>query len=84
MACGTPVVAGNAGALPEVLGDAAEFVDPATVSDLAEGMDRVLHDHDYAEDLVRRGQTVVEGYTWESTADAVLEALLSSSQTGTE
>jgi len=84
MACGTPVVAGNAGALPEVLGDAAEFVDPATVSDLAEGMDRVLHDHDYAEDLVRRGQTVVEGYTWESTADAVLETLLSSSQTGTE
>lgn len=38
MACGTPVVAGRAGALPEVVGDAAVLVDPMESNDIAKAL----------------------------------------------
>ncbi len=40
MQCGIPVVAGAAGALPEVLGDAASLVDPMDVDAFERGDDR--------------------------------------------
>jgi glycosyltransferase involved in cell wall biosynthesis len=38
--CGLPVAASRAGSLPEVLGDRAEYFDPASVPDMARAMDR--------------------------------------------
>jgi len=75
MACGTPVVAGDATSLPEVLGDAAEFVDPENVSAVAGGMEKVIGDQEYAEELVRRGSEKAAEYTWERATDKVLEAI---------
>ena len=75
MACGTPVVAGDATALPEVLGDAAAFVDPHDVGDIADGMRRVLDDAAFAEELVRRGRERVRRYTWERAGDSLLNVL---------
>jgi glycosyltransferase involved in cell wall biosynthesis len=75
MACGTPVVAGNAAALPEVLGDAAAFVDPYDVEDIADGMRRVLNDAEFAEELVERGHERAKRYTWERAGETVLETL---------
>lgn len=71
MARGTPVVAGDATALPEVLGDAAEFVDPEDVADIAAGMRRVLEDEAYAAELVRRGRDQAAQYTWERAVDSL-------------
>jgi len=82
MACGTPVVAGNVASLPEVLGDAAEFVDPHDVDAVAEGMKRVLMDGEYAEELVQRGYERAAQYTWEQTADTVLEMFRSVAENG--
>ncbi len=44
MACGTPVIASNNSSLPEVLGDAARFVDAEDVTGLADAMATVLAD----------------------------------------
>jgi glycosyltransferase involved in cell wall biosynthesis len=44
MACGTPVVCGRAGALPEVAGDAARYVDPLDVGSIAGDIEQVLTD----------------------------------------
>jgi len=71
MTCGTPVVAGDSGALPEMLGDAAEFVDPMDVEDIADGMRRILKDGTASERLVQRGQKRAADYSWERTADSV-------------
>jgi glycosyltransferase involved in cell wall biosynthesis len=38
MACGCPVVASRAGALPEVCGDAARYFDPTSVEDIADAI----------------------------------------------
>lgn len=42
MASGVPVVASRTGALPDVLADAGELVEPGNPGSLAEGIDRVL------------------------------------------
>jgi len=77
MACGTPVVAGTVASLPEVLGDAAEFVDPYDVDAIVDGIRRVLGDEEYAGELVGRGREKAAEYTWERTAEEVFETLRS-------
>ena len=61
MACGTPVVASTAGALPEVLGDAALLVDPYDERALAEAIQAAATDRGV---LRRRGLARAARYTW--------------------
>jgi glycosyltransferase involved in cell wall biosynthesis len=65
MQAGIPVVASNAGALPEVLGDAALLPDPADVDALAEALHTVLADDDVRAQLIERGHERVTRYTWD-------------------
>jgi glycosyltransferase involved in cell wall biosynthesis len=44
MACGCPVAAANVASLPEVCGDAAVYLDPASVESIADAIRRVLDD----------------------------------------
>ena len=55
MACGTPVVCARAGALPEVAGDAALYVDPADVRSIAAGLEKVLEEEPLRRELASRG-----------------------------
>jgi glycosyltransferase involved in cell wall biosynthesis len=66
MACGTPVVASTAGALPEVLGDAALLVDPYDEDALAEALQAAAADQG---DLRRRGLARSARYSWKQAAD---------------
>jgi glycosyltransferase involved in cell wall biosynthesis len=76
MACGCPVVCSRAGGLPEVCGDAARYVDPTSVDDLAGAILDVLADPG---DLAARGLERARLFTWEASAraqDAVYRELL--------
>ncbi len=68
MACATPLVATNAGALPEVVGPdgiAALRVEPGDPQALAIAIGRVLDDDELADRLGAAGrQRVIENYTW--------------------
>jgi len=66
MACGTPVVASTAGALPEVLGDAALLVDPYDEDQLAQAIDAAARD---SGELRRRGFLRAQRYTWSEAAE---------------
>ncbi|MDQ4061179.1 MAG: glycosyltransferase family 4 protein, partial [Pseudomonadota bacterium] len=44
MLCGTPVLTSNSGATAEIAGDAALLVDPADVTDIRHGMERLASD----------------------------------------
>jgi len=55
MACGLPVVASRAGAMPWVLEDAGLLYSPGQVDDLADAIVRVLEDRDLHRTLVERG-----------------------------
>jgi glycosyltransferase involved in cell wall biosynthesis len=75
MACGTPVVAGRAGALPEVSGNAALFVDPASPADLAAAIRSAIEDQALRNDLRHRGRTHVRSYRWAGVAEKALGLL---------
>jgi glycosyltransferase involved in cell wall biosynthesis len=70
MATGTPVVATTAGALPEVVGDAAILVEDRNPVALAGGIERALADR---ERLVAAGLERAKRFTWAETARRTLE-----------
>jgi glycosyltransferase involved in cell wall biosynthesis len=73
MACGCPVMVSNAGALPEVCGDAAIYVDPSDTGSIAGGIQRVLDDESVRTNLVERGLRRAKDFTWEKTARETLK-----------
>jgi glycosyltransferase involved in cell wall biosynthesis len=71
MACATPLVTTDAGALPEVVGSEAGLRVPAgDVGELTTALQRVLESPALAEQLGRAGrQRVLERFTWRATAE---------------
>ena len=70
MSCATPLVATTAGALPEVVGDAALSVPPGDSEALAAAIARVLDDDELAARLGAAGRArVIEHFTWRSVAE---------------
>ena len=72
MACGTPVVASTAGALPEVVADAGLVADSQDVEGLAEAVHNILENLDLREELVQRGITCAKTFTWKRHATDIL------------
>jgi glycosyltransferase involved in cell wall biosynthesis len=68
MACGTPVVTSNAGALPEVLGDSGLFFDPLNVAEIAGTLQRVFRDGALRESLSENGLKRARGFSWDTSA----------------
>jgi glycosyltransferase involved in cell wall biosynthesis len=71
MACATPLVTTDAGALPEVVGTKAGLRVPAgDVGELAAALKLVLDSPSLAQQLGRAGRRrVLESYTWRATAE---------------
>lgn len=72
MARGVPTLASNTSSLPQVAGDAALLVDPTDVSEIAEGLARLLTEAALADDLRQRGLQRAATFTWAATARATL------------
>jgi glycosyltransferase involved in cell wall biosynthesis len=71
MTLGVPVVAARAGAIPEVVGDAALLVEPTDVAELSAAMTRLLTDEDARREYIARGRDRVRAFSWEDTARAL-------------
>lgn len=65
MASGCPVAVSNAGALPEVCGDAARYFDPTSAEEIAEALTAVL---DGPDELVARGLERARLFSWDECA----------------
>lgn len=76
MACGCPVVSSNAGALPEVGGDAALYFDPKKIGDMGDKIDRVLQSEKLRKELVEKGKKRVRKFSWKKLAQQTLEGYL--------
>ncbi|HET7340030.1 MAG TPA: glycosyltransferase family 1 protein [Methylomirabilota bacterium] len=74
MAAGTPVVASNAACLPEVLGDAAELVDPNDDAALTRSLEVVLTRPDLRARLIAAGRQRAAMFTWERCAEETVAA----------
>jgi alpha-1,3-rhamnosyl/mannosyltransferase len=73
-ACGTPVVCSDRGALPEVMGDAAVYVDPGAPENIAAGLTRVLEDSSLQRRLAAAGPRRAAFFTWERCVAQTLDA----------
>ena len=82
MACGCPVVVSKAAALPEVCGDAAQYVDPDDAASIANGIQGVLSDERLRRDLIERGCQRIKNFTWEKTAREILKVFYDVSDEG--
>ena len=70
-ACDAPVLASRTTSIPEVAGDAARYVDPASTDDVRRGMGDLLTDPALRADLVARGRDRLKGFTWDGCAEEV-------------
>ncbi len=67
MAHGTPVVASNTSALPEVVGNAALMVNPENVFEISRALQRVLTDQSLRERMKAAGLVQSQRFSWEAT-----------------
>lgn len=65
MAAGTPVIASNRSALPEVAGDAALLVDPEDTPALALALSNLTQKEELRRDFSQRGIARARCFTWE-------------------
>lgn len=70
-----PTIAGNAGAMPEIMQAAAYYVQPYSVAELAEAINLVDRDTVLRGQLLNARQTVLQRYNWTKSAQATLEVL---------
>ncbi len=73
MKCGTAVIVGNQTSMPEVVGEAAQLVNPFDVNDIAAGVRRVIMDDAWRSTLERRGLERAKLFDWQQTARKTLE-----------
>ena len=71
MSANVPVVATDAGALAETLGDGAAVVPVGDADALASALQRVTTDDAYRRDLIGRGRAVAAGWSWDRCADGL-------------
>jgi glycosyltransferase involved in cell wall biosynthesis len=74
LACGTPVVGGDAASLPEVVGDAGVLLSPDDVEGMARALIQLATDDSLHAELSRRALTQAARFSWERTARETLAA----------
>lgn len=74
MACGVPVISTNAGALPEVVGQAGLMVPTKNSDALASAIMRLLDNPDYAYELGQKGlKRIKEHFSWPKAGQKTVE-----------
>jgi len=72
MASGTAVIISRSTSLPEIGGDAAYYVDPYSEKEIAEGIQRLIEDNHLREELITKGLSRANLFTWEKTVTQFL------------
>lgn len=75
MACGTPVIVSNGGALPETVGDAGLIFSLEEPDTLAQSMEKCLKDKNLRASLAEKGLERVRNFSWQNTAELVWKTL---------
>lgn len=74
MARHCPVLSSNTSSMPEVIGDAAAFFDPADQDNLRHVLETELYSETRLQDLVNKGIERLKHFSWEKCARQTLEA----------
>jgi glycosyltransferase involved in cell wall biosynthesis len=72
MAHNCPVISSNTSSMPEVIGDAAEFFNPAAIDDIAGAIERVVYTPSRCSELIMHGQKRLNNFSWGRCAEEAL------------
>jgi glycosyltransferase involved in cell wall biosynthesis len=75
MACGTPVIVSDGGALPETIGDAGLIFRTLDVNSLAMAIRQCLVNHDLRLSLMAKGLERAKSYSWQTSAELIWNTL---------
>jgi len=73
-ACGTAVLSSRTASLPEVMGEAAVYVDPSSPEDIAHQLKAMLDDEALRDSIAAKGPAQAARFTWNRCAQQTLEA----------
>lgn len=73
MACGTPVIAGNTSAMPEIAGEGALLADPLDENDIARKILLLEEDDTFYQQQVDYGLERFKLFSWRKSAEALLK-----------
>jgi len=69
---GLPVITSNISSLPEVGGSAVYYVNPQSAEEIAEGMKKIGHDQQFANELRQKGWLQARKFSQQNCAEAVM------------
>lgn len=72
MACGTPVVAGNTSAMPEIAGIGGILVDPFRETEISDKLLQLENDPGYYKSQIDYGLQRVNNFSWKNTANSLI------------
>jgi len=68
MQAGAPVIASNAGSIPEIAGSAAMLVDPLDKAPAAKAIEKLWNDNNLTQEFIKNGYERIKKFSWEKTA----------------
>jgi glycosyltransferase involved in cell wall biosynthesis len=80
LAAGRPLLAANAGALPEVAGALARYCDPFDVDDMARALLEAARDEGYRARVREEGPRWASARGWDRTADGIVSACMAAAE----
>lgn len=73
MSCGCPVITSKGGSLPEVAGDAAFYIDPYDIDDMANGVGEIYFNTPVQERFRKVGFLQAKKFSWKKTAEETVK-----------
>jgi len=80
MACGTPVIASNRTAIPEILDEAPIYINPSNIDSIVDAMSNILSSPSLRQEHVNKGYKQASQYRWDHSADDLIKKLLNIAQ----
>lgn len=68
-ACGIPVITSDVTSMPEVAGDAALLVNPFSVKEIVQAMEKLYKNKNLCNELVLKGKKRLELFQWDASAE---------------
>ena len=73
MKAGVPLIAANATAIPEVVGDGGILLPPDDIDRWAEEMGKIFTDEKHCKEMINKGKQRLQNFSWEKTARETLK-----------
>lgn len=70
--CGLPVITSNISSMPEVGGDAAEYVNPESVTEIENKLKEVIENKEKRQIMIKKGFEQVKKFSWEKAAQETI------------